>query len=1081
MPGLDIATTRTPPLPSQKRRQAELNASLNASAHATTDSRKTSLSSIHRDYDDDHFVSPLSNTQPLPVTPPSPGDDKSNADHRDGRQFRESSLPNPITPDITPPKRPSFASITDPSSSRADSFRTAVENLSSDADADDPWYSALSLVNPQTVLNQSSQKSFSSDKSVPSKSNHSSSSTLTTTPIADVTADRGLPERDYSSSSSSLNDQRDPDGILVSIQNKSRRASSLLPPAREEPQSVHLSRNPRSPQKPLRDRVKDANWDRDIESPTIERFREEINWPADNVPPSSEDQQQPIDHPPSRLSSGSPTSTVTAVIIDPPQQHRPRHLRHAPKQSSLRSVSAPIPRVSRAARTSSSKPDLREINQSQRTDESYNTSRQLHKPRAPAHSHDRRSISSDVVSTSSGLSSHEVIPVVVIPDRYSSREFSKAPSSRKGTSTASSRASSHHRRAEHNEAGPLNPPRRRKRRLSDNTTTSHSQSGTRGKSASGPPVIPPRTTSLSAPTTGNNSRATSLTSESLWQHTMAIDSEHGLLNGTNNKPEDDTPALRVSDESGQNRDINAAAGAPVNISTAPEPAKLTPSPIPSGQRASAEPELDAHLRPQSIPLTHLSFPSMSSPRTVEIDEATTVNLFPHKNTSLLVVDHPQFGPYANGDIAVPTEAEADANNDEASKNTIEPEPEPEAEYLSEVDSQVGREVPSEIDREGEEEEEREQEENTEWQLYTPMDYAEDWPLPNPSPNPRNHPNPPVYEEEVNNNDISQHEASPGDERGLDFIDNNMTRQHAGSASTQRRQSFNSAMQSLSLKSVKNWKRGSGNKGIDKRLQPFWEPRAFWDQSVMDANISSPVPSQQPQPSAVTTADATLPPEYSDNNNDNHNNGTRAVMYNDHSGSGHSITDNHDHEGYNNNNYNYNNNIPRMLSPNQYLLERPIISSPISTTSARYFTTATATARRSPEMRKLLDRMSAQSSPVIGIRRLRPTNIHGGTGTGMRTAILQLKNPRRIKSVPRQVIMRTRNIHGRTLGFRRSIRNRVKQRAEFKREQKRIKMREFNIVHDDGDGDRVIGNGNGNGHEEMLPAYELLHGYDEYGY
>jgi hypothetical protein len=127
----------------------------------------------------------------------------------------------------------------------------------------------------------------------------------------------------------------------------------------------------------------------------------------------------------------------------------------------------------------------------------------------------------------------------------------------------------------------------------------------------GRPSIPARSSSLSAPTSRNNSRSTSLTSESLRRHTEA-------MNSAGQKQNDDTPTAPLPSPR-------------IILSTEIYPESSTRQPL----HHNAE-DVE-RLRAPSLHFTQSSVVS-SSPGPVEISEATAMPLFPHNNQSLLLID-----------------------------------------------------------------------------------------------------------------------------------------------------------------------------------------------------------------------------------------------------------------------------------------------------------------------------------------------------------------------------------------------------------------------------------------------------------
>ncbi|PKY06471.1 hypothetical protein P168DRAFT_316476 [Aspergillus campestris IBT 28561] len=293
-----------------------------------------------------------------------------------------------------------------------------------------------------------------------------------------------------------------------------------------------------------------------VPSLSIEQFREQVGWPSGGGAGLPE----PDD---SRRSSGiSTASTVEVMIIDPP----------------------PPGTSERASTSSHSDAHHRLVRKIGRISDS-----------------DRRSIASEIsaseMSTFGGVASPqvEVVPVVVIPERRSSLKSSvqsSAPSSRDPSKVDSSRRS---RRRSGSRTESLDQSRSRRRTRSPSSARST-------QSAFGHPVVPPRSSSLSAPTSRNNSRSTSLTSESLRHHTLAMDAV----------PSQPQKPQKLGRE-------------------------FSSTDVPRTQSILIGLEDTAHLHSPAVTATHPSFPSLS-PGPIEINEAITVAFFPHNNESILLVD-----------------------------------------------------------------------------------------------------------------------------------------------------------------------------------------------------------------------------------------------------------------------------------------------------------------------------------------------------------------------------------------------------------------------------------------------------------
>lgn len=344
------------------------------------------------------------------------------------------------------------------------------------------------------------------------------------------------------------------------------------------------------------DRAQDTHH-QPVPSLSLEQFRKDIGWPsADNQAVTD------TDNPDSQRLSGVSTtaSTVEAMIVDDPARLTKRMLRHTEKRSSLRSASSPVTRSERTSLDSDPDSHHRLVHKAARITEQ-----------------DRKSIASEF-STPAGPTTDaaphqqfDVVPVVVIPERRSSlkssssvRNPSKASSSRRATTEPGSRASS------------LGPAHKRKQTMSDTVPVFLQNTDSNGHGVRRP-VVPPRRSSLSAPTSANNSRAASLTSESLQSHTLAMEEMQ--------KRRAEQPAPQPAPEPAPQPQRKSMSSDSHNVSEAPKT-----------QSILIGVEDIAHLRTPSMPFSLGSMPS--SPGTFELNEATAVSLFPHNNESLLLVD-----------------------------------------------------------------------------------------------------------------------------------------------------------------------------------------------------------------------------------------------------------------------------------------------------------------------------------------------------------------------------------------------------------------------------------------------------------
>ncbi|KAJ5709246.1 hypothetical protein N7493_010580 [Penicillium malachiteum] len=554
----------------------------------------------------------------LPLTPPGAIHDDSiedeitprKADSRSETQTTAILTPHrlskPPTPDVTPPrtssiKRPLLNNLVHLStSSRAESFQTALESISSDGDMDTPGRVPLNASQRGRPRVPSSLQNTPNGYRI--KIGHAKD-----TPPS---ASQPHSETDYETGFESFDGEwatNQAEGSPTPLTGKQKRP--MIPDQRNVSPSLgngtldvlHLDAS-LTREKNLRDRVrKTPDFS---ETPSMERFREEIGWPSYEASAAGDPESR-------RLSGLSTTSTVEAMIIDSPKRSQ-RLLRHSEKRSSLRSASSPVTKSERTSTPSNPDSQHRLVHKAARISE-----------------YDRRSISSDVsfstrTVASAPRTSVDIIPVVVVPERKSSlkagtgshnSQTSQIPSNR------GSQRSSRHPPVSSENSSQVNVPRQRRRNTSDSASAKPQDRDSRGRNL-GRPIIPPRSSSLSAPTSRNNSRATSLTSESLLSHTLAMDLE--MQKRREHQP--------VSPPRHNILSSNVPKKEPDHVDQPRLPTFL----LNSTEDVST-------LRPPSMPYTQWSIPS-SSPGPVEIREATAVSMFAHNNRSLLLVEQRLPGP-----------------------------------------------------------------------------------------------------------------------------------------------------------------------------------------------------------------------------------------------------------------------------------------------------------------------------------------------------------------------------------------------------------------------------------------------------
>ena len=704
----------------------------------------------------------------LPPTPPGANNENQSTTQEevaplgDPAIFR-SSLVTPInqhsppTPDNTPPRdrhgiffRPFLGARPSMASTRAESFTTAREDLNSDEESDgngqrpnyglkwsltsvDKSHSATSplqqsalprspLANPlgeTPVVSQSPEPFADAPQEVTHEDLHDPQ--LATGP--DIEA-------------SSPNGSHDGELVRIHIDPVPATPSENIKspsPARHIIAPQNLKRG-----KSLRERLLEAQSQ--DPSASTEKFADIIGW-TNSVPISDEPvtERRVMNEERRRFSAISATSTVEAYVIE--QATLPRRkttLRHVNKHESLRSVSSPLPVSNRNSLHSPS-----------------DSPHQLVHKKARLSDQNRWSFGSEVsrsysLASSAVLPKTEVIRVAVIPERNSSLSSSARGSQRQSLSNSSGRT--------HSRKESENPPSswHHKRAFSETTA--------RGREQDQSPIVPPRSSSLSAPTSKNTSRANSITSEHLFVQRQRAEKD---LRKTLDRMESERllNSLRGSDQVEQLHETpEAMESRPKRRSSGPG-ALRAPSGVSghlgvgdhTGERGSAGLGLAlpgskewAALRPPSIFDTPFSQPSFQS-ASPEINEARAVNYFAHNNHSLQL---------------------------------IEPFPVEESKAVQEVQNQQFPAIEVE----------------------------------SPLRNPRQPPNPPQF---------AVIPPSPGDESAgyPSGVERSGSGKRPGGSRRRSETFMSSISRNLSLKNARNRK---ADQDLDNNLHPMWRPRAFWD-------------------------------------------------------------------------------------------------------------------------------------------------------------------------------------------------------------------------------------------------------------
>lgn len=346
----------------------------------------------------------------------------------------------------------------------------------------------------------------------------------------------------------------------------------------------------------------------------------------------------------SGISTVSNVSTVVeAILVNSPPQRR-KTLRHVRKQSGLRDSAADL-----SLTPSSSVLSSLPVTDSQRRP-TTNGARVETRHESVASAGTYNSISSRKARRE--IVKNGGIPVVIIPDRRSSNKSSKEPSLRSTSSRRTKRSQSLisapvSRESRSTERTPIfERPGRRSRTLSE---SDGSRPGDQ-RTMDFPPSIPPRSSSQSAPTSHNASRTGSLTADSLKAHnTLQAQRARKALESLatqgfqDARPGPKSPARAPEQTPRQSREGQNGSKTPEQRARSCES---------GGEKYHSEkdglgnsPRVDRNGDPffgnrLSVQRTPFSLASVETTGTFpEVSEAMAVNIYPHQNKSVLVVEH----------------------------------------------------------------------------------------------------------------------------------------------------------------------------------------------------------------------------------------------------------------------------------------------------------------------------------------------------------------------------------------------------------------------------------------------------------
>lgn len=719
-------------------------------------------------------------TPTLPLTPPghsrdseptqsqeNPPDERHTQSARESHDLNGNATPthklNPPTPDVTPPrvvsllrKREALNQIQVSMSSTADSFTTAREALSSDDDAEKMGQVNASCLRPnRQKLPHPLRINTSTDRPDLKQDLNSDNATTPTTdggkksgevdPHAfDCFDGQWVQSSEVSPATSSLTRKKRLQQYTPGHNKDSSGDSSTLAPDISPSKSVNRWNS-------LRDRVQTS--EKDTVSPSVEKFGEEIGWNF-----VGDHRRSDVGADESwRDSVLSTTSTIEAMVIDSPPQKR-HTLRHMQKVPSLRSVTSSMPASNR-------------YNPGLALNDSQSHIRQLHRKSARISDQTRWSVSSDMSALSNVTSSaprkeYEKIPVVVIPQRRSSLK-SSTTTSRDHSRTRSLGSDPRPTTAPdaNTRIGSFDASRPRRRTMSESYSRSNRSTETYRMDPNRGPSVPRRNSSLSAPTSRNNSRAPSITSNTSRYQRKKSDAQ---LSNTRDEPA--TP-----------RHVREKRGKAPILDPAVQP------PAESQQVSDNTADVDGPWNSPS--LRHTPFqPSLQSlsPGPVEIHEARAVPFFSHNNTSLLLVEQcaQSESRVALRTLSVGTDSKAtDPHTPLRSTENLAPE---------EVESP----------------------------LRNPRQPPQPPQLPQP-PAFNLIPPTPLEEERRRLGQGSTTSSSQDSSNGLARRFGSVKR----ALGHRRRPKTSSSSTVVATHRIRNRKTGQE---IDSRLHPFWKPRGFWD-------------------------------------------------------------------------------------------------------------------------------------------------------------------------------------------------------------------------------------------------------------
>lgn len=784
--------------------------------HSRRDSQKvTNLRSLYRnsasptqlnesiDSSHDRRV-PSPTTPKLPPTPPA-GDEHIDSNEQwpalqETEPLKPASVPttpvnqnSPPTPEDTPPRntlkapvRPHLALRPSIASTRAESFKTAHENLYSD----DEFYQSPPALRPTFSGSVSDLTGLNNELSDPvpdsmapngapaPADNIDDDISSSSAPLPPETGDELLDKAEKDTPETQFRFEHSKDDRNIGSEKQADvehdRPDEILDeftrlPSVYEQVTVPLPNDPPGHKKSLRNRLQEGN--RVPKTASTEAFAHIIGWndgTTNGMRTDSENQSN-------RWSGNSNPSAVEAYVVESPIKPRKRGtLRKVVKNDSLRVASSPVQDNKRASVQSNS-------------DSSH---RLVHK-KAKLTNQNRWSTGSDLSRQSLSLNSFnigpkpEVIKVAVVPERSSSLHTSTSSSRRHSRSVS---AGSTHARST---MPPVSTPvPRRKRAFSDSIE--------RTSLSDKPAQVPMRRSSTPVPMSRSASKENSMNSEQFsLQRQQAekdlrvtldrMESERlsaSLRWGSNQSSSPTPPAPRPTEDS------SAEAGLKPDDTQLPRRISSTGTSTRSGRRPSAigiggsapGSKEWADLRPPTVVGTPFSQTSVMS-TSPEIIEAKVVSFFPHHNESLQLIEPNRLSETPA--VRALKDQSLGRPKTEASVNITTPRT---SDHLTQSDV-----------------------------------------IDSPLRNPRKPPEPPQFEF-IPATPLSELNKQLGVVPGPNPVRSRQETLVKRPALQGRDRSESFLKQLTRNFSTRNAKNPKAGKDLDSTLHPFWRPRAFWDEN-----------------------------------------------------------------------------------------------------------------------------------------------------------------------------------------------------------------------------------------------------------